>query len=159
MNHDLVKQYFAIVGKDVVWIKSKKKAKAGSLFGSDNGFGYIQGRFMNKSIYAHRLAWFLIHGEMPNGEIDHINGSRTDNRIENLRVVTRQENAMNNHVARSDNKLGVMGVQKDKKKYMTRVKLNGKVIRRGGFDTPEEAHAFYISLKLQLHSTFNGVSA
>jgi hypothetical protein len=158
MNHDLVKQYFAIVGKHVVWIKSKKKAKAGSVFGSDNGFGYIQGKFMNKKIYAHRLAWFLVYGEMPNDEIDHINGDKTDNRIENLRVVTRQENAMNNHVARSDSKLGIMGVQQKKNKYRTRVSLNGKVIRRGGFSTPEEAHDFYVFLKSQLHPTFNGVN-
>lgn len=44
---------------------------------------------------AHRLAWFLVNGSWPKGEIDHINGNREDNRIANLRDVTRTENARN----------------------------------------------------------------
>lgn len=58
--------------------------------------GYLQvcltlnGKY--KSMTVHRLAWFLIHHAWPNGEIDHIDGNRQNNRIDNLRVVSRKEN-------------------------------------------------------------------
>ena len=45
-----------------------------------------------KLIYAHRAAWAIHFGEWPKGEIDHINGDASDNRIINLRVVNRTEN-------------------------------------------------------------------
>jgi hypothetical protein len=44
---------------------------------------------------AHRLVWFVVHGKFPDGDIDHINGNRSDNRIENLRDVTRRANLQN----------------------------------------------------------------
>jgi hypothetical protein len=66
---------------------------------------------------------------------------------------------MNVRAARSDNKLGFMGVQKNRNKYRARIRFNGKVINLGGFDTPEEAHAVYLATKLQMHPTFSGVRA
>lgn len=54
-------------------------------------FGYFQGRH----IYAHRLIWALKHGEWPDGEVDHINRIASDNRIENLRIVTSSQNKRN----------------------------------------------------------------
>jgi hypothetical protein len=44
---------------------------------------------------AHRLVWFVTYGKFPNGDIDHLNGDRSDNRIENLRDVTRRANLQN----------------------------------------------------------------
>lgn len=58
---------------------------------------------------AHRLAWFMVNGDWPEGEIDHINGMRDDNRLINLRSVTRAENAKNIKL-RSDNSSGFLGV-------------------------------------------------
>ena len=46
----------------------------------------------DKPYRAHRVIWALVHGEWPEGQIDHINGVRDDNRLENLRVVTNQDN-------------------------------------------------------------------
>ena len=158
MNWDDVSNYLELKNNSVVWKKSKCKAKAGSLFGRDNGTGYLQGKIFNKLVYAHRIAWFLKYKEMPNGEIDHINGIRTDNRIENLRVVDRSANARNIHNARSDNKVGLIGVQKHRNKFRTRIFVNGVTIRKGGFDTPEEAHKAYINLKKQFHNEYVEVS-
>lgn len=62
-------------------------------------------------IYQHRIAWVLHYGEWPAGIIDHINGDKLDNRIENLRVVTDAENLSNKSLYRK-NCSGVPGVRR-----------------------------------------------
>ena len=62
-----------------------------------------------KIVRAHRLIWMIVHGHLPKGQIDHINGDGTDNRLENLRDVTHQENSKNRR-RQSNNKSGVTGV-------------------------------------------------
>ena len=57
--------------------------------------GYIVLPLKNHRYFASRIAWKLYHGEDPQGDIDHIDGNRTNNRIENLRVVSRAENMRN----------------------------------------------------------------
>jgi hypothetical protein len=64
------------------------------------GHGYIR---------AHRLAWFLMTSELPDGDIDHINRIKHDNKWSNLRIATCSENASNADV-RPDNKHGIKGV-------------------------------------------------
>ena len=63
--------------------------------GSFDKDGYLIIKIKGKQFKAHRLAWFLYYGYFPNNEIDHINRIRTDNRICNLREVSRQENIKN----------------------------------------------------------------
>jgi hypothetical protein len=62
---------------------------------ADNGHGYPFGTVNYNRLKAHRVIWAMVHGEWPKGEIDHINGQRDDNRLVNLRCVTRAENARN----------------------------------------------------------------
>ena len=62
-------------------------------------------------IMLHRVAWALHYGEWPSGILDHINGVKTDNRIENLREVTDAENLVNKAVYRK-NLSGVPGVRR-----------------------------------------------
>jgi len=57
--------------------------------------GYRHGGLFYHKIRAHRAAWAIMTGEIPKGEIDHINGDGTDNRWVNLRLVTNTENARN----------------------------------------------------------------
>jgi hypothetical protein len=64
-------------------------------FATMSSSGYLCGGFSKKMIRAHRVAWLCFYGEWPKGEIDHVNRDRSDNRIVNLRVVTRQQNARN----------------------------------------------------------------
>ncbi|AFC21950.1 HNH endonuclease [Cronobacter phage vB_CsaM_GAP32] len=101
--------------------------------------GYLYGTLLNKSVRAHRVIWKLLYGVEPN-KIDHINGVRDDNRKENLRSVTTQEN-QKNLKKRSDNKSGYSGVQyrKDIGKYRAYITVDKKQVSLGVFETIEEA--------------------
>ena len=79
-----------------------------ALHGVDKN-GYRTGNLLSSSTKSHRVAWKMATGEDPMGQIDHINGERTDNRIINLRDVSQNDNQRNSGV-RSDNKTGVAGV-------------------------------------------------
>lgn len=104
-----------------------------------DGYHYIYvsgfGRFL-----AHRLAWLYMTGEMPDGEIDHINHIKTDNRAINLRVVTHKENGRNTSKP-SNNTSGVVGVhwRKDRSKWQCHIKVDGKKLNLGCFSCLDEA--------------------
>ncbi len=111
-------------------------------FTTDNGYGYRYGSILNRYYRAHRVIWAMITGAWPPEEIDHVNGIRDDNRIENLRAVTRAEN-MRNAAFRSNNTSGAMGVSWHKRyeKWLSRIKVDGKQIHLGSFDDKDEAIA------------------
>jgi len=98
----------------------------GDVAGSLDSHGYYLVGLSTGKIPAHKIVWAMEHGEYPEF-VDHINGDRTDNRIENLRSVTRQQNNMNK-ATRSDNSSGVTGVRwhTQRKKWNARIILNGK---------------------------------
>lgn len=97
--------------------------------------GYRIGAVLGKSIKAHRVLWLLSSGEWPNEDIDHINGDRSDNRLVNLRVVSRSENSKNQRI-RSDNRSGVTGVSLRIRdgKWIARIHVDGKEKLIGKFD-------------------------
>ncbi len=73
---------------------------------------------------------------------DHINGNRLDNRKENLRVVTQQENAWNMNIP-SHNTSGYKGVSKRGNRYEASIHLNNKKKHIGYFSTSNEAAKAY----------------
>lgn len=100
---------------------------------------YLRGSIFGFTTTAHRVIWALVHGEWPELQIDHINGRRHDNRIENLRQVTPAENSKN--VRRRDNTSGVLGVSRHSTsgKWVAQLAIDGKNTYLGSFDTIEEA--------------------
>lgn len=76
-------------------------AKAGTLAGRLDSTGYRQISVDGRRYGAHRLAWLYMNGEWPSAETDHVNGSRDDNRISNLRAVDRATNMKNKRRYRS----------------------------------------------------------
>lgn len=103
---------------------------------------------------AHRLAWLYVHSEWPQGQVDHINGVKTDNRICNLRCVTAAENMQNIRAAKSYNKTsGLLGVcfAKNEKKWKAQISVNGVNRHIGYADTAEQAHRLYLDAKRRLH--------
>lgn len=57
--------------------------------------GYRAGRLDYVAYFAHRVIWAMCYGEDPEGQIDHVDHDRMNNRLENLRVVSHQENHRN----------------------------------------------------------------
>lgn len=106
----------------------------------NNGSGYTKVRFQGKLHYAHRIAWLLYYGDWPDGEVDHINGIRDDNRIENLRLASRGLNSRNMKL-RSDSSSGVMGVYWHKQcgKWCARIKVDGRNKSLGLFSELDDA--------------------
>ena len=121
-------------------VKSYGKVKKGDIAGTLSDSGYIVIRVNVIRYPAHRLAWLYMTGEFPQNEIDHINRIRDDNRFNNLREVSRSKNHMNMSIP-SNNKSGVVGVyfHKQRGKYQSQIKINGKNIYLGIYDNFEEA--------------------
>jgi len=115
-----------------------KAASAGSL----KSDGYRQVQINGRRHYAHRLAWALHYGAWPADQIDHINGNRDDNRISNLRAVTRSENMRNQklHATNSSGRAGV-GWHSPTKKWQARISHGGKGVHLGLFDSFADACA------------------
>ena len=113
-------------------------------FCKSNGYRIV---FINRKGYpVHRIAILLATGVCdPSEEVDHINHDRSDNRLENLRVVSRAEN-MRNKSKPNTNKTGITGVKiiytrKGTKRYRANIMYNHKPICLGNYDTLEEAAA------------------
>ena len=120
-----------------------------------DGSGYKHGNIMSVMVRAHRLAWALTTGQWPENEIDHINMDRCDNRIKNLRHVTRSQNACNRTIL-PRNISGYKGVMCDRKsgKWAASIAFNGKSQYLGTFSSPELAHAAYCEAARNLHGEF-----
>lgn len=107
--------------------------------GYTNYLGYRQIRYKKELYHCHKLAYFIEYGEYPE-LIDHINRDPSDNRIDNLRKATHQQNMVNSKT-RVDNKTGVKGVFKLDHRYLAYINRFGKRHRLGLFNTLEEATA------------------
>lgn len=125
--------------------------KPGTRFGSHCRLGYLRGKVNRENVAAHRIIWLYVHGEWPAGEIDHINGIRDDNRLANLRVVTRQQNNHNRRKSWAGS--GFMGVYANHGRWRVAIGVNKKTVTIGNFGTREEAAAAYIEAKRRLHPT------
>lgn len=96
--------------------------------------GYPTGRILDRQYLAHRVVWALVHGAWPEHEIDHLDGDRTNNRIANLRAVTRFDNMRNRKLNRH-NQSGALGVYwaKHAGKWRAEIKAGDRRIHLGYF--------------------------
>jgi hypothetical protein len=79
-----------------LWRKSGHKKRVSKVAGGAIPSGYIVIGINKKTWMAHRLAWIYVNGDIPLDRfIDHINRDRSDNRINNLRLVNHSENSQN----------------------------------------------------------------
>ncbi len=114
-----------------------RNARRGVDLGANSGNGYLQVSIEGTIHGVHRVAWFLYHGEWPKHEIDHINRMRSDNRISNLRDVTRFENQQNKPLG----EVPVKGVYRKRGRYAVQQWVDGKKKYYGTYETLEEAAA------------------
>ena len=120
--------------------------EAGSLHNAGRKVVCLFGR----TYLYHKICWLLHYGEWPNKEIDHINGNPSDNRICNLRLATRVQNAQNTKL-RSDNKSGAKGVRFDKGKWQAEIHFNRKRIYLGRYSTFEKALSVRKEAEIKYH--------
>jgi hypothetical protein len=133
-------------------ISPKYDIPAGSVAGGKHHEGYLRVRFKSGFYSLHRVAYAFVTGRWPEGEIDHINGVRDDNRWANLRAVPKQLNALNRKTY-ATNTSGVKGVTWHQKlgKWRVRIQKFGKRKALGCFDTLEEAKAAYDAAAIDLY--------
>jgi hypothetical protein len=137
------------------WTKTRVGARAGKIAGTLDANGYLKIRIYGRFYMAHRLAWLFAYGHWPDGPIDHINRSPSDNRLPNLRACSAAENNRNTG-ARRDNTSGVKGVGWNRQKgaWRVRIKAAGKEVHGGFFKDIEDAKRAIRELRNQLHGDF-----
>lgn len=126
---------------EIRWKKSAGRVKAGDLAGGYDKNGYRRLSIDGEEVYAHQLVFFAAHGYWC-GLIDHINGQRDDNRIENLRDATASENAKNRTEWRNGVKLGARRTPDGR--WAARIVCDGVSYHLGVYATQEEAHEAYM---------------
>ena len=128
--------------------------KVGDIAGTLKSHGYICVGINYNSYRAHRLIFLMHKGYLPK-TIDHINGDKLDNRIENLRAATVGQN-QHNRKTNANNTSGYKGVSWNKalKKWTARITLERKNIHLGYFANVEEAAEVVRKAREELHGDF-----
>lgn len=133
------------------WRFDRGPIKGKSIAGTITCYGYISISVDGKKYPAHRLAWLYSNGAFPSS-IDHKNGVRSDNRIENLREASAKQNMQNMRSAHKTNKSGFLGVHAHAHgAWRAQIRIDGKKIYIGTYSTPELAHAAYLAAKKSSH--------
>jgi poly-beta-hydroxyalkanoate depolymerase len=150
-TQDRLKQLFDYKDGFLLNKKQRGKSKKGEPIGFVNFYGYRVSRVDMEKFYVHRLIWVFHNGSLNDLDVDHIDGNRDNNKIDNLRLVNSQKNNQNIRQARKTNALGVLGVSMKFGKFCAQISFNRKVKHLGLFNTVEEAHQAYLEAKRKIH--------
>ncbi|WP_298981726.1 HNH endonuclease signature motif containing protein [uncultured Roseibium sp.] len=105
----------------------------GEICGTDS-YGYTQVYIDGVAYRAHRIAFKMEYGREPIGYLDHIDGDRCNNRLDNLREVTPWANSLN-RIAPATSNTGQLGVHWDasKERYLASIGVGGKTVHLGRY--------------------------
>lgn len=138
----------------VSW-KTPFRRREGFQAGSVSKKGYRRIFFKGRMYRNHRIAWLLTHGEWPQGQLDHVNGIKDDNRIDNLRIATDSQNQFNRKLSRR-NTSGFKGVHfcKSSGLWKAEVYVNYKKHSVGRYRTRQAAAEAARLKREELHGEF-----
>lgn len=129
------------------------KIKAGDVLGSKTLNGYLSLCFDRKVYLCHRLAFLFKTGSLPDRDVDHINGCRSDNRWANLRLVTRQQN-MFNRFGNISKELPRNIYLHTSGKFRVKMKIDGKTRHFGYYSSLEEASKKANEIRKEYHKEY-----
>lgn len=136
-------------------VRAAYNVKIGDISGCVNRDGYLRVCLHGKRYRVHRIIWEMENGPIPDGmQIDHIDHSRSNNNLKNLRMISSQDNHKNQS-KHSNNTSGFNGVSwsKHKGKWLARIRVNGKTKQLGYFDDIQSAISAreYADVKYDFH--------
>ena len=143
ITQDYLKSIFTYEDGQLVWVKKlAARVKIGQPAGTSDKAGYIQIGLKGKIYRAHHLIWVYHCGKWPE-QLDHINGIRWDNCIENLRESTQQQNTQN-RVKSKNSSNSYKGVKKAPTgKFYANIRVEGTLIYLGAFSDEIDAAEAY----------------
>ena len=134
-----------------IWKESRGRVKAGQRAGN-RGVEYDQIKVDGKCFSVHRLVFLYHHGYLP-AMVDHINGDKRDNRIENLRECSPAQNSQNRK-KRVDNTSGETGVRWNGSRWVVSVTADSRIHYGGKYTNRDDAVAKARQLREQHHGEF-----
>jgi hypothetical protein len=146
--------YFEYQDGQLYWKNCRYKAYNGKKAGHVHKTGYWRIKLNKENYQAHRIIFAMHHGFMPEF-IDHIDGNRSNNKIENLRQATKQQNNWNRAIQKN-NSSGIKGIswREDCKKWIACCRVNYKLVYLGLFNEIEEAKKVLSEFRSKNHGNF-----
>lgn len=162
MTQDEVKKLFTYRNDGVLIRKTdggRHNNKIGQVAGGEHGDGYYKIRVGSERQKLHRVIFLYHHGYLPD-RIDHIDTNPSNNRIENLRECTSQQNSCNAKMSKA-NSSGFKGVywRNDRSRWVAKITFKGKKYTAGSFKDINEAAEAANKKRIELHGEFanNGI--
>jgi hypothetical protein len=125
ITQERVKELFYYRDGSLFWRVHRQGVRFGNVAGSPNSEGYLRVQVDRKLYFAHRLVFLYHFGYLPENEVDHIDKCRANNRIENLREVSKSCN-LRNSTQQNQTSSGVKGITwyKRDQKWQAQIKVN-----------------------------------
>ena len=155
ISQELLHEIFEYRDGHLYWKNPKyKNTKPDRKAGSLKDTGYLRVGLFGKDFRIHRLIYLMFHGNLPK-ILDHINGNKLDNRIENLRPATVSQNNSNS-TKQKRNTSGIKNVywNKNIKKWTVIIGIDKKLKYFGSYNSIEEASEVAKQKRNELHKEF-----